>query len=84
MSFVKKKAEWKKMLTVEKQLTEVKEEVGSYFWRKTRIKKVEKWAVMLSGSKEVLGLYDDHKYASSRARYFYKKYMRESETILLG
>ena len=78
-----KRGKWKSLFTVEQRTVEIKEEVGSFLFRRTRIKKVEKWAVV-SSSGDVVGLYDDHKYASSRARYFYKKFMKGSEKILLG
>lgn len=78
------RAAWRKMFRLEWKEIEIREEIGSFLFRKTRINKVDRAAVILIGTDEVYGLYDDMKYASSRARHFYKKMLRESEKVLLG
>ena len=80
----KKKAKWKTLLKTEAVTVEVTEVSGSFLFRRERVKKAIKVAVKLISSDEILGLYDDDKYARSRARYFYKRMMRKSEKILLG
>jgi hypothetical protein len=84
MAKVYKKAPWRTAFTVEKKVVEVIEEISSSLFRKKRVKKIEKWAVVQINSGTVLGLYDDSDYACSRARYFFKKFRRKSEKILLG
>ena len=84
MAKVYKKAPWRTTFLVEKRMVEVVEEIGSFLFRKKRVKQIEKFAVVQKVDGLVLGLYDDPKYACSRARYFFKRFRKEFEKILLG
>lgn len=84
MTKAHKKAAWRSLFTVEKKTIEVIEEIESFLFRRKRIRVVEKFAVIHVGTDVVLGLYDNSKYACSRARYFYKRFCNKSEKILLG
>lgn len=45
---------------------------------------VEKFALIDIRTKEVIGLYDDYKYAKKQARYRYKKIINKIDRMLLG
>lgn len=75
---------WKQLFTVTPEEVEIIEQTGSFLFRTTRKKKVQKWMVKYKDTGQIVGAYDDLKYAISRARYKFKRYMKQAETILLG